>query len=100
MAKISDNYIAVLRQALRINHTHLDGEIVDLIEAARADLILGGILPSRANDETDPLIKRAVLVYAKSEFGLENTDSEKYRESYNILKRHLMLSSEYISTEG
>ena len=96
MANISQQYVYSIRRYLRINHAHFDEEITDLIGAARADLLLGGILPDKVNDETDALIKRAITVYVKAEFGLDNADSEKYRESYNMLKRHLMLSNEYI----
>lgn len=96
MTNISQQYVYSIRRYLRINHAHFDEEITDLIGAARADLLLGGILPDKVNDETDALIKRAITVYVKAEFGLDNADSEKYRESYNMLKRHLMLSSEYI----
>lgn len=99
MATISEQFVLSVRQALRINHTHLDGEITDLIEAARADLSLGGILPARVNDESDALIKRAIVNYVKAEFGLDNADAGKYRESYDMLKRHLMLSTEYTTAE-
>ena len=95
MANISEQYVYSIRRYLRINHTHLDAEITDLIGAARADLLLGGILPAKVNDESNALIKRAVVVYVKAEFGLDNADGSKYRESYEMLKRHLMLSSEY-----
>lgn len=96
MANISEQYVYSIRRYLRINHTHFDAEITDLIGAARADLLLGGIKADKVNDESDALIKRAIVVYVKAEFGLDNADAEKYRESYNMLKRHLMLSSEYI----
>lgn len=96
MADISEQYVFSIRRYLRINHTHFDAEITDLIGAARADLLLGGIKAVKVNDESDALIKRAIVVYVKAEFGLDNADGEKYRESYNMLKRHLMLSSEYI----
>lgn len=95
MADISIQYVAGIRRYLRINHTHLDAEITDLIGAARADLLLGGIKADKVNDESDALIKRAIVVYVKAEFGLDNADGDKYRESYGMLKRHLMLSSEY-----
>ncbi|OGO90487.1 MAG: DNA-packaging protein [Clostridiales bacterium GWF2_38_85] len=91
--------IYAIRQYLRINHTHFDIEITDLVEAARADLILGGILLSKVNDESDSLVKRAIVCYVKAGFGLDNADAEKYAASYDSLKRHLMLSSEY-TTEG
>lgn len=96
MADISEQYVFSIRRYLRINHTHFDAEITDLIGAARADLLLGGIKASKVDDESDALIKRAIVCYVKAEFGLDNSDAEKYRESYNMLKRHLMLSSEYL----
>lgn len=95
MANISEQYIYSIRRYLRISHAQLDSEITDLIGAARADLLLGGIIPGKVNDETDALIRRAIVIYVKAEFGLDNADSVKYHESYELLKRHLMLSSEY-----
>ncbi|MGN1112022.1 MAG: head-tail connector protein [Acutalibacteraceae bacterium] len=96
MADISEQFVYDIRRYLRISHTRFDAEITDLIGAARADLLLGGIKPAKVNNEKDPLIKRAIVCYVKAEFGLDNADAEKYRESYEMLKRHLMLSSEYI----
>lgn len=88
-------YTQCFRQALRITHTRSDDEINDLICACRADLILGGITVEKAHDEGDYLVKRACMCYVKAEFGLDNADADKYRESYQMIKRHLMLSSEY-----
>ena len=96
MANISEQFVYSVRQYLRISHTRFDAEITDLIGAARADLLLGGIKASKVNDESDTLIKRAIVCYVKAEFGLDNADADKYRESYNMLKRHLMLASEYL----
>lgn len=95
MANIKTKYVNSIRRNLRINHDRFNDEITDLIEAARADLLLGGIILSKVVDENDALIKRAIVNYVKAEFGLDNEDSEKYRESYEMLKRHLMLSDEY-----
>lgn len=95
MANISEQYVQSIRRYLRINHDRFDAEITDLIGAAKADLLLGGILASKVHDESDALIKRAVSTYVKAEFGLDNADGEKYRKSYEMLKLHLMLSSEY-----
>lgn len=95
MYEITAFYTEAFRRALRITHKRLDEEINDLIAAGRSDLVLGGILLSKAKDECDPLIKRALTQYVKAEFGLDNADSVKYRESYEALKRHLALSDEY-----
>lgn len=95
MAEISQQFIFDARRYLRINHTRHDSEITDLIGAARADLLLGGITASKAESESDALIRRAVFLYVKAEFGLDNPEAEKYRSSYEMLKRHLQLSDEY-----
>jgi hypothetical protein len=84
-----------VKTALRFSGTSLDTEIQDLIEAAKADLQLSGVHPSKIID-TDPLIKRAVVVYCKAHFGYEEpAQAELFMKSYNALKVHLALSREY-----
>ena len=95
ISNISEIYIIPFRKAIRITNNKFDDEISDLIGAARTDLLLGGILLNKVCDEKDYLIKRAIMSYVKAEFGLDNSDAAKYRESYDMLKRHLMLSDEY-----
>ncbi len=95
MADISKQFVYDVRRYLRISHTHFDAEITDLIGAARADLLLGGIVAAKVEDESDAIIKRAIVCYVKAEFGLDNPDAAKYRDSYEMLKRHLQLSNEY-----
>ncbi len=98
---ISEDLLSAARFAvLRGNRaTVFDEEIKELIIAARADLTGIGILPSKAYDDTDPLTRRAVILYVKAEFGLDNPDAQRYRESFDQIKRHLALSSDYISEE-
>ena len=81
-----------VKTSLRINNTAFDSEILDLIEAAKMDLKISGV---NKIDETDPLIKRAITLYVKSNFGWDNPDSERLQESYNMLKQHLSLSGDY-----
>ena len=94
-AALSTRYVTAMRSYLRLRATAADGEIKDLIHAARDDLILGGVNPARANDEADALIKRAIGTYIKAEFGLDNADSEKYRAAFKDLKHRLLLSQKY-----
>ena len=94
--EVSEAYLAAFRQALRITSDAFDGEIVDLIRAAREDLALGGVLPGRARDEADPLIKRALVSYVRAEFGLDNEDAGQYRAAYDRLKVSLVMASDYI----
>ena len=74
------------------------GELQDLIDTAKADLILAGVLESKIDNmeiNNDSLLKRAVIFYTKANFGLDNPDSEKYQKAYDSLKTHLCLSQEY-----
>jgi len=84
-----------VKLALRITNTAFDGEISDLIEAARQELILSGVSSSKASDESDPLIKRAITTYVKANFGWDNPDSEKLNQAFQSLKMHLSLAGDY-----
>jgi uncharacterized phage protein (predicted DNA packaging) len=81
--------------ALRISNTAFDSEVNDLISAARQDLILSGILDTKANDDADPLVKRAITVYCKANFGFDNPEAERLQKSYDLLKMSLVLSTDY-----
>ena len=81
-----------VKLALRIKATSLDIEITDLIEACKIDLSISGI---KVINDTDPIIQRAIIVYCKANFGLDNKDSEKYQLSYDMLKQSLALCSDY-----
>ena len=95
-ADVSEEYLAAGRQAVRTKSTAFDGEIADLIRAAREDLVLAGVLPERTRDEEDPLIKRALASYVRAEFGLDNEDADQYRAAYQRLKVSLAMSSDYV----
>jgi uncharacterized phage protein (predicted DNA packaging) len=94
--------LAAVKLALRISqvNTAFDGEITGLIDAARGDLILAGISEARANDETDALATRAVILYAKAYFGFDNPDQERNVKAYTSLKAHLMTSVDYVEADA
>ena len=95
----SPEFLQDVKDSLRVTGEDLNTEIEDLVEAAKADLILSGVLESKIV-ETDPLIKRAIVVYCKANFGYEDPKyADRFQESYNSLKHHLTLSAEY-TTEG
>lgn len=84
-----------VKDALRISGDDLNTEIQDLIDSAKADLKLSGVHESKLLD-TDPLIKRAVIVYCKAHFGYDDPKvAERFEASYWSLKTHLTLSAEY-----
>ena len=96
---VSDRFITDAKKYIRVTSTAFDAEIADLIEAAKADLLLGGIDEEKANNEDDPLVKRAIMTYIKAGFGIDNPDAEKYSESYKMQKTNMMLSSDYSTAE-
>ncbi|SFR15264.1 head-tail connector protein [Desulfoscipio geothermicus] len=85
-----------VKKALRISEatTDFDGEIQDLIDAAKADLGLSGVMSEKVID-TDPLIKRAVVTYCKANFGYDNPEAERFQRAYDLIKTHLSLSVDY-----
>lgn len=84
-----------IKNSLRVSGDDLDIEVQDLIDSAKADLILSGVHKDKVTD-TDPLIKRVITLYCKANFGYEDPKlSERFQESYISLKHHLTLSAEY-----
>jgi hypothetical protein len=83
-----------IKPQLRIsaNNTDFDGEITDLINGAKVDLQQAGLY---SIDETDALIKRAIILYCKANFGYDNPEAARFQECYEMLKNHLSLSSDY-----
>lgn len=81
--------------SLRISNSAYDVEITDLIAGARQDLILSGVLPAKANSNTDPLIRRAIVTYVKAHFGYDNPDAERLYMAYDRIKMHLTLAGDY-----
>ena len=81
-----------IKLALRIKSSAFDLEILDLINSAKIDLKISGIVDI---DKEDPLIQHAIKTYCKANFGLDNKDSDKYQKSYDMLKQHLALCGDY-----
>lgn len=104
-----------VKQALRVTGTALNIEIGDLIEAAKLDLSYSGIDITKTVEEDqtpeptveepnpaqilvevmDPLLKRAVILYCKANFGYDNADADRFMQSYHLLETHLALSEDY-----
>lgn len=86
-----------VKKALRISSSAYDDEVTDLIDAGKSDLRLAGIYFKSETEELplDPLVKRAVITYCKAYFGYENTDADRFIDSYVMLKQHLSLAGDY-----
>jgi hypothetical protein len=81
-----------VRTSLRITTTTLDTEIQDLIDACKLDLTISGV---SIIVETDPLIKRAIKLYVKTDYAQDQDEQRRYNEAYESLKKHLVLSNDY-----
>ena len=93
-------FLAEMRQRMRIVDTGFDSELRALVEAARDDLRLAGVSKKAANDERDDLITAAIVTYVKSEFGLDTAEAEKYRQSYEMKRNKLAMSSRHTGGGG
>ena len=80
-----------VKLALRIFTTAYDSELTYLIEAAKLDLgIAGVVLP----EELDALDQRAVITYCKMSFGLPE-DYDRLKKSYDEQKAQLSTATGY-----
>lgn len=80
-----------VKMALRITTTAYDDELVDLIEAAKLDLgIAGVVLPA----ELDEICDRAIITYCKVHFGLSE-DADRLKRSYDEQKAQLVTATGY-----
>jgi len=80
-----------VKLALRISTTAYDSELTYLIDAAKLDLgIAGVVLP----DELDALVQRAIITYCKMSFGLPE-DYDRLKKSYDEQKAQLSTATGY-----
>ena len=83
-----------VRNALRIStitNDALNQELEDLIEAAKLDLgIAGVVIP----DTIDALVTKAIITYCKMSFGLPE-DYDRLKKSYDEQKAQLVTATGY-----
>lgn len=89
----------VRKYATRITSSALDNEIQMLIESCQMDLFLSGISEKKVLNSKDPMIKNAIFNYVRANFGLDNPDSEKYRDAYYSLRLKMVLSENYTESD-
>lgn len=80
-----------VKMALRIKTDALDEELTDLIEAAKLDLgIAGVVLPA----QMDAICTRAIITFCKMSFGLPE-DYDRLKRSYDEQKAQLSSATGY-----
>lgn len=85
--------LAKAKLALRVTTEAYDSDISDLIDAAKLDLgIAGVVLPSAL----DALCERAIITYVKVHFGASaDADYDRLKASYDEQKAQLQTASGY-----
>ena len=84
-----------VKLALRITTNAYDSELTDLIEAAKSDLgIAGVIVPITTDSNIDAIIQRAIVTYCKLNFG-EPDQYDKLKQSYDEQKAQLSMATGY-----
>lgn len=81
-----------VKLALRLVTDAFDGEVNDLIEAACADLEIAGV--KAWGNFSDPLIRRAIITYCKTNFGMPD-EYDKLKAAYDEQKAQLMIATNY-----
>ena len=83
-----------VRNALRIStadNEALNGELQDLIEAAKLDLGIAGVV---VPEELDAIVTQAIITYCKMSFGLPE-DYDKLKKAYDEQKAQLSNATGY-----
>ena len=84
-----------VKLALRITTTAFDSELNDLIDAAKIDLgIAGVVVPVTTDTALDAIINRAIVTYCKLHFG-EPDEYDRLKASYDEQKAQLSMATGY-----
>lgn len=83
--------LELVKLALRIKTDAFDYELNDLIESAKLDLgIAGVVIP----EELDAIVRTAIITYCKLNFGIPD-DAERLTKSYWEQKAQLTTATGY-----
>ncbi len=88
--------LQAVKLALRIVTDAFDSELNDLIAAALIDLRQAGITNA---DETDPMIRRAIVTFCKLNFG-QPDEYDRLKRSYDEQKAQLGMATGYTTWTG
>lgn len=81
----------LVKKALRVTSDELNDEIAFLIEAAKIDLGIAGVVLPASLDE---ICKQAIITYCKCNFGLPE-DYDRLKASYDEQKAQLSTATGY-----
>lgn len=82
-----------LRAELRVTTDALDGEISMWKDAALADMARVGVSRDLLWEDTlDPYVRAAVSLFVKAHFGYDNSEAERFMDSYRQMVRDILNS--------
>lgn len=83
--------LSAVKAAMRITTNVYDADLTSLIEAAKLDLTIAGIVLPEALDD---LCKRAIITYCRANFGSPE-DYDRLKASYDEQKAQLQMATGY-----
>lgn len=83
--------LTIVKLALRIQTNAFDMELLDLIEAAKVDLGIAGVV---VPDQLDAIVRTAIITYVKLHFG-EPDEYDRLKRSYDEQKAQLATATGY-----
>lgn len=83
-----------VKTSLRLSNDAFDEEIETLISASKIDLAQADIKVDKANDDTIPIIRQAIIIYCRLHFG-EPSDYDRLKMAYDEIKHQLSMNSEF-----
>lgn len=92
--EITVELVEEIKKAVRVKSPSADGEIRSLIKACIAEMEIAGAF---ARDLQDPLVKQAIILYCKGNYGYDDKP-EGFLEAYRSLRDAMALSGEYKET--
>ena len=84
-----------VKLALRISTDKYDTELNDLIDSAKLDLGVAGVVVPQT---VDALVTKAIITYCKMSFGLPE-DYDRLKRSYDEQKAQMSNATEYTDWE-
>ena len=99
--QITDPMLSKVKLALRIVTNAFDEELTELIDAARIDIGIAGVVIPETSDAL-PIIERAIITYCKLNFGeLDRIEMyDRFKAAYDEQKAQLSMSTGYTQWSG
>ena len=81
------------KNMLGVTDSEYEDEIQDLIDAAKADLGIAGV--TKANVESDALVRRAIMTYVNMNWNISAAEYQNLLQSDETQKKQLMSATGY-----